>query len=108
MTNGTKSMPNAEAAINGSGHALSAEERQMYRCIAAGRASVLCTGKIFSNFLASAINMLLPGAVHEGEPGVSLAGRYQGKGGWLIDFDSRSANTACSFLNWSRSITPSN
>ncbi len=86
-----------EAAING-GHALSAEERQMYRCIAAGRASGLCTGKIFSNFLASAINMLLPGAVHEGEPGVSLAGRYQGKG-WLIDFDSRSANTACSFLN---------
>ena len=85
-----------EAAVNG-GHALSAEERQMYRCIAAGRASDLCTGKIFSNFLASAINMLLPGAVHDGEPGLSLAGRYQGKG-WLIDFDSRSANTACSFL----------
>ena len=87
-----------EAAING-GHALSAEERQMYRCIAAGRASDLCTGKIFSNFLASAINMLLPGAVHEGEPGLSLAGRYQGKG-WLIDFDSRSADTACSILSY--------
>ncbi len=86
-----------EAAING-GHAPSAEERQMYRCIAAGRAPGLCTGKIFSNFLASAINMLLPGAVHEGEPGLSLAGRYQGKG-WLIDFDSRSANTACSVLS---------
>jgi len=86
-----------EAAING-GHAPSAEERQMYRCIASGRASDLCTGKIFSNFLASAINMLLPGAVHEGEPGLSLAGRYQGKG-WLIDFDSRSANTACSVLS---------
>jgi hypothetical protein len=86
-----------EAAING-GHPLSAEERQMYRCIAAGRASGLCTGKIFSNFLASAVNMLLPGAVHEGEPGISLAGRYQGKG-WLIDFDSRSANTACSILS---------
>lgn len=85
-----------DAAING-GHALSAEERQMYRCIAAGRANELCTGKIFSNFLASAINMLLPGAVHEGEPGLSLAGRYQGKG-WLIDFDSRYASTECSFL----------
>ena len=86
-----------EAAING-GHAPSAEERQMYRCIAAGRAPDLCTGKIFSNFLASAINMLLPDAVHEGEPGLSVAGRYQGKG-WLIDFDSRSANTACSVLS---------
>jgi hypothetical protein len=86
-----------EAAING-GHAPSAEERQMYRCIAAGRAPDLCTGKIFSNFLASAVNMLLPGAVHEGEPGLSVAGRYEGKG-WLIDFDSRSANTACSVLS---------
>src|SRR6202042_973553 len=85
-----------QAAING-GHPLSAEERQMYRCIAAGRASDLCTGKIFSNFLSSAINMLLPGAVHDGEPGLSLAGRYQGKG-WLIDFDARYAGMACSVL----------
>ena len=68
----------AEAVINGSGHALSAEEREMYRCITAGRASDLCTGKIFSNFLSSSINMLLPGAVHDGEPGLSLAGRYEG------------------------------
>jgi len=86
-----------EAAING-GHPLSAEERQMYRCIAAGRASDLCTGKIFSNFLASAVNMLLPGAVHDAEPGLSLAGRYQGKG-WLIDFDSSNASTECSILS---------
>lgn len=87
----------ADAVING-GHALSAEERQMYRCIASGRASGLCTGKIFSNFLASSINMLLPGAIHDGEPGISVAGRYEGKG-WLIDFDDRAAGTACSFLS---------
>ncbi len=70
----------AEAVINGSGHAPSAEEREMYRCITAGRASELCTGKIFSNFLSSSINMLLPGAVHDGEPGLSLAGRYDREG----------------------------
>ena len=86
-----------QATINGT-HALSAEERQMYRCIASGRASELCTGKIFENFLSSAVNMLLPGAVHDGEPGLSLAGRYEGKG-WLIDFETRFANTACSVLS---------
>ncbi len=89
----------ADAVIYGNGHAPSAEEREMYRCITSGRASDLCTGKIFSNFLSSSINMLLPGAVHDGEPGLSLAGRYEGKGGWLIDFDARYASTGCSDLS---------
>ena len=86
-----------QATINGT-QVLSPEERQMYRCIASGRSSDLCTGKIFENFLASSVNMLLPGAVHDGEPGLSLGGRYEGKG-WLIDFETRFANTACSILS---------
>jgi hypothetical protein len=87
-----------QSAITGK-PASSAGEREMTRCITSGRNPELCTGKQLDNFFGSAVNMVLPGAVKPAMPGLSLAGSYQGRGGWRIDFDENSAHTQCGTLS---------
>jgi hypothetical protein len=87
-----------QSAITGK-PATSKEEREMTRCIASGRNPDLCTGKQLDNFFGSAVNMVLPGMVKPPMPGLSLAGTYEGKGRWRIDFDENSAHTQCGTLS---------
>ena len=87
-----------QSAITGK-PATSKEEREMTRCITSGRNPDLCTGKQLDNFFGSAVNMVLPGMVKPPMPGLSLAGTYEGKGRWRIDFDENSAHTQCGTLS---------
>ena len=75
-------------------------ERQINRCIAAGRLPASCTGKALLGGFSKMITGILPSVQDSSKPpaGPMLAGVFQGTGNWRFDFVDGGVLVNCSFL----------
>ena len=76
-----------------------AEERAMRRCVSSGRLPSTCTGNSLLGMFGSMISQVLPGANKTPAPGPTMAGVYEGAGGWRLDFIDGGVLVNCSFLS---------
>ena len=76
------------------------EERQMNRCIAAGRLPASCTGNALLGGFSKMVTGILPSVQDSSKPpaGPVLAGVFQGAGSWRLDFVDGGVLVNCSFL----------
>jgi hypothetical protein len=76
------------------------EERQMNRCISAGRLPASCTGNALLGGFSKMITSVLPSVTDSSKPpaGPVLSGVYQGAGNWRLDFVDGGVLVNCSFL----------
>ena len=76
-------------------------ERQMNRCIAAGRLPASCTGNALLGGFSQMITSMVPGITDSSKPpaGPVMSGVYQGAGGWRLDFVDGGVLVNCSFLS---------
>src|SRR5579871_5499921 len=75
-------------------------ERQINRCIAAGRLPASCTGNALLGGFSKMITGILPSVQDSSKPpaGPVLAGVFQGAGNWRLDFVDGGVLVNCSFL----------
>ena len=75
-------------------------ERQMNRCIAAGRLPASCTGNALLGGFSQMITSILPSVQNSSKPpaGPVMAGVFQGAGNWRLDFVDGGVLVNCSFL----------
>lgn len=79
-------------------------ERQMNRCISAGRLPASCTGNALLGGFTQMISSVLPSATQESTAqaaaaGPVMAGVFQGAGDWRLDFVDGGVLVNCSFLS---------
>ena len=76
------------------------EERQMNRCISAGRLPASCTGNALLGGFSKMITSILPSVQDSSKPpaGPVMAGVFQGAGSWRLDFVDGGVLVNCSFL----------
>ena len=76
------------------------EERQMNRCIAAGRLPASCTGNALLGGFSKMITSMLPSVTDSSKPpaGPVMAGVFEGAGNWRLDFVDGGVLVNCSFL----------
>ncbi len=77
------------------------QERQLNRCIAAGRLPASCTGNALLGGFSQMITSILPSVTDSSKPpaGPVMAGVYQGAGDWRLDFVDGGVLVNCSFLS---------
>jgi len=98
---GSQAAPGSQAAQNYQMPAppKNAEERAMRRCVSSGRLPSTCTGNSLLGMFGSMISQVLPGANKTPAPGPTMAGVYEGAGGWRLDFVDGGVLVNCSFLS---------
>jgi hypothetical protein len=76
------------------------DERQMNRCISAGRLPASCTGNALLGGFSKMITSVLPSVTDSSKPpaGPVMAGVFQGTGNWRLDFVDGGVLVNCSFL----------
>ena len=81
-------------------------ERQMNRCISAGRLPASCTGNAllggFTNMISSTVSSITgtkPADDSNPQAGMTMAGVYVGTGNWRVDFVTGGVLVNCSFLS---------
>jgi hypothetical protein len=76
------------------------EERAINRCITSGRLPASCTGNALLGAFGQMISSVLPStASKEASAGPTMAGVYQGAGGWRLDFIDDGVLVNCSDLS---------
>lgn len=75
-------------------------ERQMNRCISAGRLPASCTGNALLGGFSKMITSMVPSVKDSSAPpaGPVMAGVFQGAGDWRLDFVDGGVLVNCSFL----------
>jgi len=77
-----------------------AEEREMRRCVSSGRPASSCTGNSLLGAFGQMLSAVLPSAGATGpSAGPTMAGVFQGAGGWRLDFIDGGVLVSCSFLS---------
>jgi hypothetical protein len=76
----------------------SPEERALNRCITAGRLPASCTGNSLLGAFSNMVAQVLPDAAKEASPGPTMAGAFEGAGGWRIDFIDNGVLVNCADL----------
>ena len=71
----------------------------MRRCVSSGRLPSTCTGNSLLGMFGGMISQVLPGANKTPAPGPTMAGVYEGAGGWRLDFIDGGVLVNCSFLS---------
>jgi hypothetical protein len=76
------------------------EERQMNRCISAGRLPASCTGNALLGGFSKMITSMVPSVKDSSAPpaGPVMAGVFAGPGDWRLDFVDGGVLVNCSFL----------
>lgn len=76
------------------------EERQMNRCISAGRLPASCTGNALLGGFSKMVTSILPSVTDSSKPrgGPVMAGVFIGSGNWRLDFVDGGVLVNCSFL----------
>lgn len=76
------------------------EERQMNRCISAGRLPASCTGNALLGGFSKMLTSMAPSIKDSSKPpaGPIMAGVYAGAGDWRLDFVDGGVLVNCSFL----------
>jgi hypothetical protein len=76
-------------------------ERQMNRCIAAGRLPANCTGNALLGGFSHMITSMLPSVTDSSKPpaGPVMSGVYQGAGDWRLDFVDGGVLVNCAMLS---------
>ena len=75
------------------------EERAMRRCVSSGRLASTCTGNSLLGAFGQMVSQVLPGADKDPAPGPTMAGVFQGAGGWRLDFIDQGVLVNCSDLS---------
>lgn len=77
------------------------QERQMNRCIAAGRLPASCTGNALLGGFSKMITSVLPSVTDSSKPpaGLVMSGVFVGAGNWRLDFVDGGVLVNCSFLS---------
>jgi hypothetical protein len=76
-----------------------AQERDIRRCVTAGRLPATCTGNSLLGAFGEMLGAALPGASKEPEPGPSMAGVFAGSGHWRLDFIDGGVLVNCADLS---------
>lgn len=74
-------------------------ERAQNRCIAAGRLPQTCLGNTLLGGLGQFVGQFIPAYAKQPEPGLVMAGVFQGQGNWRVDFLEQGVLVNCSFLS---------
>ena len=77
---------------------MSQDERELNRCITAGRLPSVCTGGALMKPFGEIVASVLPSVGAPLPPGPNMAGNFEGRGRWRIEFDDRSVMLACADL----------
>jgi hypothetical protein len=95
----SQALPSREAVIQAM-QPKDPEERQMNRCISAGRLPASCTGNALLGGFSKMITSMLPSVTDSSKPpaGPVMAGVYVGAGNWRLDFVDGGVLVNCSFL----------
>jgi len=88
----------AQAVITGK-PAQTPEEKAIARCISAGRLPATCTGNQLLGAFGKMVSQVLPGADKQPQPGLNMAGVFQGAGNWRLDFIDGGVLVNCAFLS---------
>jgi hypothetical protein len=89
----------AQAAMTGR-KPLTPEERTINRCITSGRLPASCTGNALLGAFGQMLSAVLPSAgAQEAQAGPTMAGVFQGSGGWRLDFIDGGVLVNCSSLS---------
>lgn len=78
---------------------VSAEDRAMRRCVSSGRLPASCTGNALLGAFSGMLSSVLPGADKQPEPGPTMAGVFEGAGGWRLDFIDGGVLVNCAKLS---------
>jgi len=79
---------------------LTPEERAIHRCITSGRLPSSCTGNALLGAFGQMLSSVLPSTgVEEAQAGPTMAGVFEGAGGWRLDFIDGGVLVNCSFLS---------
>jgi len=78
---------------------VSAEDRALRRCVTSGRLPASCTGNQLLGAFSQMLTSVLPGADKHPEPGPTMAGVFEGAGGWRIDFIDGGVLVNCTGLS---------
>ena len=78
---------------------VSAEDRALRRCVTSGRLPASCTGNQLLGAFSQMLTSVLPGADKHSEPGPTMAGVFEGAGGWRIDFIDGGVLVNCTGLS---------
>ena len=78
---------------------VSPEDRAMRRCVTSGRLPASCTGNQLLGAFGQMLSSVLPGANKQPEPGPTMAGEFEGAGGWRIDFIDGGVLVNCAGLS---------
>ena len=78
-----------------------AEERAMRRCVSSGRLPSTCTGNSLLGAFGQMLSSVLPSAGAASQPtsGPTMAGVFQGAGGWRLDFIDGGVLVNCTGLS---------
>ena len=86
------------ARANPQAKPMSQDERDLNRCITAGRLPSVCTGGALMKPFGEIVASVLPSVGAPLPPGPNMAGNFEGHGRWRIEFDDRSLMLACADL----------
>jgi hypothetical protein len=75
------------------------EERALRRCVTSGRLPASCTGNQLLGAFGQMLSSVMPGANKQPEPGPTMAGVFEGAGGWRIDFIDGGVLVNCAGLS---------
>jgi hypothetical protein len=78
---------------------VSVEDRTLRRCVTSGRLPASCTGNQLLGAFGQMLSSVLPGANKLPEPGPTMAGVFEGAGGWRIDFIDGGVLVNCAGLS---------
>lgn len=86
------------ARANPQAKPMSQDERDLNRCITAGRLPSVCTGGALMKPFGEIVASVLPSVGAPLTPGPNMAGNFEGRGRWRIEFDDRSVMLSCADL----------
>ena len=91
---------NAQVAARANPQAkpMSQDQRELNRCITAGRLPSVCEGGTLMKPFGEIVASVLPSVGAPLRPGSNMAGNFEGRGRWRIEFDDRSVMLACADL----------
>ena len=78
---------------------VSADDRAMRRCVSSGRLPASCTGNALLGAFSGMLSSVLPGADKQPAPGPTMAGVFEGAGGWRLDFIDGGVLVNCARLS---------